>query len=313
MLEGSGEGENVARAGAVEGDAGEEAVKVQNPGEAAAELFTANEVLAAGVDGSIAGLDGDGVDHGSQQRGTQQALAHGGAASVEGTEEGDFGAGVTEEGLHELKVARGDLVEVKALGASVVAEGVDVGDIGLLGGTDVVDDRPGGDGGGRMAGEAETFEGPAAELVLEQGNGEVGGEDEVVDRGPGFDLGEERVEGCGVSFGAEGAAGRGENEFGRGSAEEFFDGLSGGSGAGRRGAGEFCCAELAGREVEDSDACGVVLEMDGGEVVGLFGGKGGIESSAGSEDAGDFTADDLLRQLWVFHLIADRDAIAETE
>ena len=79
------------------------------------------------------------------------------------------------------------------------------------------------------------------------------------------------------------------------------------------GAGEFGGAKVSGGEVEEGDARGGVREVDGGEVVGLLGGEGWIERSAGSEDAGDFAAHDFLRQLRVFHLVADGDAIAETE
>ena len=96
---------------------------------------------------------------------------------------------------------------MKALGAGVEAEGVDVADFVLLRGADVMDDGAGGDGCRGMTGEAEAFEGAAAELALEERDGEVRRESPVVDGGAGFDLGEERVEGGGISFGAEGAAG----------------------------------------------------------------------------------------------------------
>ena len=122
-----------------------------------------------------------------------------------------FGAGFGEERLDEFEIAGGDLIEVEALGAGVEVEGVDVADFGLLRGADVVDDGAGGDGCGGMTGEAEAFEGAAAELALEERDGEVGGEGPVVDGGASFDLGEERVEGrcvgrCSGTW-AEGAAG----------------------------------------------------------------------------------------------------------
>ena len=125
-LEGGGEGEDVAGACAVEGDAGEETVEVEDALEGAAEFFAADEVGAGGIDGCVAGFDRGGVDHGPQQRGAEHALAHGGAAGVHGAEEGDVGAGIGEQGLDELEIAGGDLIEVEALGAGVEAEGVDV-------------------------------------------------------------------------------------------------------------------------------------------------------------------------------------------
>ena len=143
------------------------------PVEGAAKLFAADEVGAGGVDGCVAGFDGGGVDHGAEQRGAKHALAHGRAAGVHGAEEGDVGAGFGEERVDQLEVAGGDLIEVKALGAGVEAERVNVAGFGLLRGADVVDDGSGGDGGGGMTGEAEAFEGAAAELALEERDGEV--------------------------------------------------------------------------------------------------------------------------------------------
>ena len=69
MFEGGGEGEDVAGAGAVEGDAGEEAVEVEDARKGATEFFAADEVGACGVDGCVTGFNGGGVDHGAQQRG----------------------------------------------------------------------------------------------------------------------------------------------------------------------------------------------------------------------------------------------------
>jgi len=158
VFEGGGEGEDVAGTGAVEGDAGEEAVEVEDAREGAAEFFAADEVGTGGVDGLVAGFNGGGVDHGAQQRGAEHALAHGSAAGVHGAEESDVRAGFREERLDQLEIAGGDLIEVKALGAGVEAEGVDVAGFVLLGGADVMDDGACGDGCGGMAGEAEAFE-----------------------------------------------------------------------------------------------------------------------------------------------------------
>ena len=79
------------------------------------------------------------------------------------------------------------------------------------------------------------------------------------------------------------------------------------------GAGEFCGTEIAGGKVEEGESGGAVGEVDGGEVVVLIGGEGGIEGGTGREDAGDLTADDFLRELRVLHLVADGDAIALAE
>ena len=82
---------------------------------------------------------------------------------------------------------------------------------------------------------------------------------------------------------------------------------------GKPGTGEFCRAEIAGGEVEEGESGGVVGEVDGGEVVALLGGEGGIEGGAGREDPGDFAADDFFCELRVFHLVADGDAITLAE
>ncbi len=243
--------------------------------------------------------------HGPQQGRAEEALAHGGAAGVHGAEEGNVGSGLGEERLDELEIARGDLVEVEVLGAPVEAEGVDVGRVGVLGAADVVDDGAGGDGGGGVSGEAEALEGLAAKLAFEEGQGEVGGENPVVDGGAGFDLSEERLESGGVGFGAKGTGGGGEDELGGGDAEEFFKDLGDGAGSGKFGG-----AEVAGGEVEEGETGGVAGDVDCGEVIGLLGGESGIEGGSGGENAGDFAADDLFGELWVLHLLADGDAVA---
>ena len=112
-----------------------------------------------------------------------------------------------EQRIDQFEIAGGDLIEVKALGAGVEAEGVNVAGFVLLRGADVVDDGSCGDGGGGMTGEAEALEGAAAELALEERDGEIRREGKVVDRGASFDLGQKRIEGRGVSFGTEGATG----------------------------------------------------------------------------------------------------------
>src|ERR1700677_2204458 len=99
MAERGGEGEEIAWTGAVEGDASEEAVEIENALQGASKLFAADEVGAGGFDGGVAGLNGDGVDHGPQERGTEQAFAHRGAAGIHGAEESGIGTGVVEYGL----------------------------------------------------------------------------------------------------------------------------------------------------------------------------------------------------------------------
>ena len=51
-------------------------------------------------------------------------------------------------------------------------------------------------------------------------------------------------------------------------------------------------------------------DVERGEIVVALRALRGIERSAGREDTGDFAAHDLLRELGVFHLLADGDAVA---
>jgi len=89
---------------------------------------------------------------------------------------------------------------------------------------------------------------------------------------------------------------------------------------GSAGAGEFRGAEFSSGQVEKSQASRFWLRapsarraVDGGKIVGLFGGKTGVESGARGEDACDFAANDLFGELWVLHLLADGDPVALAE
>src|SRR6185437_197213 len=160
-------------------------------------------------------------------------------------------------------------------------------------------------GRGRVAVQTEALEPVTAELAFEQGEGEVRREDPVVDGRARAHLREERLDGSVVGPGAEGAVGGGEDELAGSEAHQLVNALGG-----RSGAGEYGGAEIGGGEVKPGEAGGISGAMNGGQVVGLLGGEGGIESGPGGEDPRHFAANDLLRQLRVFHLIADGDAEA---
>ena len=67
------------------------------------------------------------------------------------------------------------------------AERIDVESFIFLRGADVMKDGSGGDGGTLMANQAEAFERFDFELALDEGDGEVVGEDPVLNAGAGGD------------------------------------------------------------------------------------------------------------------------------
>ena len=160
------------------------------------------------------GFDGGLIEQRAQKGGAQQALPHGRLAAVEGVEERGTGGGVGEEGLDQLEVAHADGIELQMLGALVVAQAIDVREIAELRGADVMQCSAGGDGSGRMAGEAKAIERASAELAFEQGDSVVGAEGPCVETC----LGADGIEGCGNGFDGESGEERafgGEEEFGR--------------------------------------------------------------------------------------------------
>jgi hypothetical protein len=171
----------------------EEAVKVEDALQGASKLFSADEVGTSGFDRGVAGLNGDGVDHGPQERGAEKALAHGGAAGVHGAEESRVGTRVVEDGVDQFKIAGGDLIDIEMFGAAVETERVDMASVVVLGAANVMDDGAGGDGRCGMAGETEAFEGAAPELTFKERDGAVSREHPVVDGSPRADLVEERI------------------------------------------------------------------------------------------------------------------------
>jgi|GEM_PF-4387121 len=183
--DGRAEGYYLAGACGLHCYAAEEAFEVEDAVHGAAEGFAAADVgggFGYGVEPRVDG--GDGL-HGAEKLGAEQALAHRGAAGVEGPEEGGLGAFGGEEGLDELEVADADSVELEAVAALVVAEGVEVVECALLGGAEVVDDGSGGDGGGGVVGEAHAVEGVDAELLAKEREGIVLSEGPVFDFGAG--------------------------------------------------------------------------------------------------------------------------------
>jgi hypothetical protein len=169
--------------------------------------------------------------------------------------------------------------------------------------------RTGGDGGGGVAGEAEAIEGTRLQLPLQQRDGVVGAEGPRVQAGLGAD-GIERRAKCFHGQRREEGGLCGKQQLGRLLAGEFIEcERSGGF------AGEFSGAELARGEIEQrktdtilfSPLCG--RSIDRGEVVVALGTLRRIERCARGKDARDFTPDDLLGELGIFHLLADGDSI----
>ena len=158
LRERSGEGENVARIGRLQRDAAEQALDVENAVERAAQLLAMNDAGEGGRDGVEALIDLRNIDGGAQHPGAQQALAHRRESVVEGAEESHIVAGAGKERLDQFEVAHGDGVEDQAVLALVVADAVDVVERSALGLADVVEDGPGGAGGGVVVGEAVAFQ-----------------------------------------------------------------------------------------------------------------------------------------------------------
>ncbi len=109
---------------------------------------------------------------------------------------------------------------------------------------------------------------------------------------------------------AEAGAAARVQHFGGPHAGEFVEGERPGGGPGELGG-----AEVAGGEIERGDADGRQprpdpRSSDAGEPLALAGVELGVDGGAGREDAGDLAADDGLGGLGVFHLLAERDAIA---
>ncbi len=171
----------------------------------------------------------------------------------------------------------------------------------------------GGDGGGGVAGEAEAIERASAELAFEQGNGVVGAEGPVVEAR----LGADGIEGCGRWF-RRGRAGkserlRGEEQFGRLLARQLIERRAQRRICRRtrwRGIRRWRDRAARGRRDRSSIAALRGRGVERGEIVVALRALRGIERGAGREDARDFAADDLLRELGVFHLLADGDAVA---
>ena len=191
------------------------------------------------------------------------------------------------------------MIKLKRCCVFLEAQGIDVQRFVLLRGADVVEDGAGGDGGCIVADKAEAFEGFDVELAFDERDGEVVREDPVFDAGAGGDS---------LQFCRNFCAMR-KKDFVRPGHQDCVYRLCLGIRAGKLGG-----AELAGGDVEqcygvDGLALGGGFE-EGGEEVVLLLRERGIERGAGGEDAGHFAADDFLRQLGVFHLVADGDAEA---
>ena len=189
-------------------------------------------------DGFVAGFEGLLLDEGTEDGGAQQTLSHRGLALVERVKESGPCVLADEEGLDELEVADGNLIEFEGGGVLFKAERVDVEGFVFLGGANVVEDGSGGDGGSVVADEAVAFERADAQLALNEGDGEVAGPDPVFNAGAGGDL----IEGGG-EFGAGG-----DEDFACAGHEYGVGGLLTGVWA-----LELGCAEFAGGYVEEGD------------------------------------------------------------
>ena len=90
--------------------------------------------------------------------------------------------GAGEKRFDQFEIANGDSIEHQALLALVVADAIDVIERAALGGADVVQHGASRGGCGGSAGESKAFERKDAEMILDERDGVVGGEDPVVER-----------------------------------------------------------------------------------------------------------------------------------
>src|SRR5580658_2490734 len=138
-------------------------------------------------DGVVAGFESFAVEEWTKDRGAQQALAHGCEAGVERVEQRGSAVLAGEKRLDKLEVANGDLVELECGRVLFEFERVDVQSFIALRGAHVVEDCSGGDGGGGMFVEPESFERAHRKLPLDQRYGEVAGPHPVFYAGAGGD------------------------------------------------------------------------------------------------------------------------------
>jgi len=96
-----------------------------------------------------------------------------------------------EERVCEFEVAYAYGVEFEAGGAFVVTNGVEVFEVFVLGGSQVVQKSACCGGCESMSAKSEAVERLSAEVVLQKGDGVVGGEDPVFERRLCSDAGEE--------------------------------------------------------------------------------------------------------------------------
>ncbi len=200
--------EHVARVGRLQRNAAQQTLDVENAVQRAAQLLACDERGERGRNRIQALFNLGGVDGWAQHPGAQQALAHRRQRVVERAEQGNF-ARARKQRLDELQVAHGDRVEDEAVLALVVADavhmversagdsdhwcprsragcfpGADLGaEITRLGLLRIVQNGPGGTGGGRAARQFESLQRKHAEMVFQQWNRVVGGKDPVIERG----------------------------------------------------------------------------------------------------------------------------------
>ena len=165
------------------------------------------------LDGVVAPQDLRRVGQRAQQGSAQHSLAHRRATAIECVEERGLRIAVAEQRVDQLQIPNRYLVQLQALRPLIKADAVDMVELRLLGVAGVVQHRSGGDGRGRMPGQAEPVERLRPQLSLEQRDRVVAGEGVGVDRGlradstqrlerlRGLGVGEERMRGGVEQFG----------------------------------------------------------------------------------------------------------------
>src|SRR5579871_4990981 len=124
-------------------------------------------------DGFIAAFKDCGIYEWSQNRGTQQPLAHWRLAGIERVEERCPVVLPGEERFNELKIPHGHLIEFECRGMFLKAQRIDVQCFVLLRGANVMQQRPGGDRGSIVSYQSKTFKRAHLELPFNKGYGEI--------------------------------------------------------------------------------------------------------------------------------------------
>jgi len=145
-----------------------------------------------------------------------------------------------------------------------------------------------------------------AEVLAQQRNGIVGGENPIFKRGPRPDSlwGRRRVliasgQVCLARLRGAGQAACREKQFRRPDPPQFVQKL--GPGVATR---ELGCAKFPSGKIQQRQTHAGSLNMYAGEPVALLRAETGIDHCPGRQDAGDLAADDLLREFGILHLLA---------